>query len=126
MDEDTAAFNKIMDAWRADAEVREAAIDAATRYAIEVPLDVMAVSLKAMNVCETMAKTGMEASLSDAAVGGLCLETAVRGAALNVAINAKDLKDESAKAEYLARSERMETEVRTRCEALQSAVRARL
>lgn len=126
VDEDTAAFNKIMDAWRADAEVREAAIDAATRYAIEVPLDVMAVSLKAMDVCESMAKTGMEASLSDAAVGGLCLETAVRGAALNVAINAKDLKDESAKAEYLARSERMETEARTRCEGLQTAVRAKL
>ena len=126
VDEDTAAFNKIMDAWRADSAVRDAAIEDATKYAIEVPLRVMATAIEAMDVCEAMATTGMEASLSDAAVGGLCLETAARGAALNVAINAKDLKDEAAKSRFLAEASKLEAEARTRCEALQASVRAKL
>ena len=126
VDEDTAAFNKIMDAWRADAAVRDAAIEDATKYAIEVPLRVMATAIEAMDVCEAMAHSGMEASLSDAAVGGLCLETAARGAALNVAINAKDLKDEAAKTRYTAEAAKLETEARTRCEALQASVKAKL
>ncbi len=126
VDEDTEAFNKIMAAWRADAAVRDEAIEAATKYAIEVPLQVMETAREAMGVCEAMAERGMEASLSDAAVGGLCLDTAARGAALNVAINAKDLKDEAAKSRYLDKANELENEVRTRCEALQSAVRAKL
>ncbi|QDV06810.1 Methenyltetrahydrofolate cyclohydrolase [Planctomycetes bacterium Poly30] len=126
VDEDTAAFNRIMDAWRADESHRAAAIEEATKYAIEVPLQVMATALEAMHVCEAMVERGMEASLSDAAVGALCLETAVRGAALNVAINAKDLKDEAAKAHYVSEAKKMEADARTRCEAVQTSVRKRL
>jgi glutamate formiminotransferase/formiminotetrahydrofolate cyclodeaminase len=126
VDEDTEAFNKIMAAWRADAAVRDEAIEAATKYAIEVPLQVMETARDAMEVCEAMAERGMEASLSDAAVGGLCLDTAARGAALNVAINAKDLKDEAAKSRYLEQANALESEVRTRCEALQTSVKAKL
>ena len=90
VDEDTAAFERIMTAWRADEAVRERAIQDATRYAIEVPLRVMETALAAIDVCEEMIEGGMSASLSDAAVGVLCLRTAVRGAGLNVRINAKD------------------------------------
>ncbi|MFT6831472.1 MAG: glutamate formiminotransferase/formiminotetrahydrofolate cyclodeaminase [Planctomycetota bacterium] len=126
VDEDTAAFNKIMEAWRVDEAQRDAAIEDATKYAIEVPLKVMAAAAEAMAVCEAMAERGMEASLSDAAVGALCLETAARGAALNVAINAKDLKDTEAKARYVAEAERLEADVRSRCEAVQASVKGRL
>ena len=57
-----------------------------------------------MEVMHAMAETGLEASVSDAGVGALCARTAVRGAWLNVRINAKDLTDESVRAEYLERA----------------------
>ncbi|MEM8709869.1 MAG: glutamate formimidoyltransferase, partial [Planctomycetota bacterium] len=126
VDEDTAAFNRIMDAWRADEAVRDEAIEAATAYAIEVPLRVMRTALEGIAVCEAMIERGMEASLSDAAVGALCLETAARGAALNVSINAKDLKDGGKKATFLADAKALEAEARQRCEAVQTAAAGKL
>ena len=126
VDEDTEAFNGIMAAWRADASVRDAAILEATRVAIEVPLRVMRTALDALDVCEAMAERGMEASLSDAAVGALCIRTAVLGAGLNVRINAKDLSDAAARDEYLARASALEEEVRRREAALVDAVAKRL
>jgi glutamate formiminotransferase/formiminotetrahydrofolate cyclodeaminase len=101
VDEDTNAFNKIMEAFRlpkgtADEKAtRKAAIQAATQYAIEVPLKVMELTLETFDVIKAMANIGNPASITDAAVGALCARTAVRGAFLNVRINAKDLKDET-------------------------------
>ncbi|MEL6431321.1 MAG: glutamate formimidoyltransferase [Planctomycetota bacterium] len=126
VDEDTKAFNRIMAAWRADEEVRDQRILEATKHAIEVPLDVMETALESMTVCEEMAAKGMEASLSDAAVGALCIRTAVLGAGLNVRINAKDLADEAAKAEYLKRAERLESEATKRADALVRNVSSQL
>ena len=126
VDEDTEAFNRIMAAWKADEAHRAAAIQDATRYAIEVPLRVMRTSLEAMGICEAMAEKGMDASLSDAAVGALCIRTAVLGAGLNVRINAQDLEDEGAKAAFLAEATSLEEEARSREEALIEAVGKRL
>ena len=126
VDEDTEAFNRIMAAWKADEAHRAAAIQDATRYAIEVPLRVMRTSLEAMGICEAMAEKGMDASLSDAAVGALCIRTAVLGAGLNVRINAQDLEDEGAKAALLAEATSLEEEARSREEALIEAVGKRL
>ncbi len=126
VDEDTEAFNRIMAAWKADEAHRAAAIQDATRYAIEVPLRVMRTSLEAMGICEAMAEKGMDASLSDAAVGALCIRTAVLGAGLNVRINAQDLEDEAAKAAFLAEATSLEEEARSREEALIEAVGKRL
>jgi glutamate formiminotransferase/formiminotetrahydrofolate cyclodeaminase len=101
VDEDTNAFNKIMDAFRlskgtADEKAtRKAAIQAATQYAIEVPLKVMELTLETFDVIKAMANIGNPASITDAAVGALCARAAIRGAFLNVRINAKDLKDET-------------------------------
>ncbi|MEM9378732.1 MAG: glutamate formimidoyltransferase [Planctomycetota bacterium] len=126
VDEDTEAFHLIMAAWRADESVREAEILAATKNAIEVPLRVMRTALEAMDVCEAMAERGMEASLSDAAVGALCLRTAVLGAGLNVRINAKDLADAAARDAYLAEATELEDAARRREAALVESVCARL
>jgi glutamate formiminotransferase/formiminotetrahydrofolate cyclodeaminase len=99
VDEDTRAFNRIIEAFRmpkgseAEIESRKAAIEDATRYATEIPLQVMQTALDSMEVMEAMLKSGMQSSLSDAAVGMLCARTAVTGAYFNVRINAKDLKD---------------------------------
>ena len=103
VDRDTDAFNEIMAAWRVEGdEARKEAIQAATRLAIAVPLQVMRASLEALEVCQLMATDGLQASLSDAGVGALCARLAARGALLNVRINAKDLTDEAARSDYLS------------------------
>lgn len=126
VDEDTAAFNAIMEAWKAPTDVRQARIEAATVGAIEVPLAVMRDALAALDVCRLMAETGMEASLSDAAVGVLCARAAIRGAGFNVRINAKDLTDTARKAEFLAEADRFEAEAAAREDAVVALVRSKL
>ncbi|MEZ6013842.1 MAG: glutamate formimidoyltransferase [Planctomycetota bacterium] len=126
VDEDTAAFQGIMEAWRAPADERAARIEAATVRAIEAPLAVMREALAALDVCRAMADIGMEASTSDAAVGALCARTAVRGAGFNVRINAKGLTDEVRKAEFLAEVERLEREAEQRETEVLALVQRRL
>ncbi len=99
VDEDTNAFNKIMEAFRlpksSDEEktIRLQAIEDATKGAIETPLSVMRISYKSMEVMKAMAESGLQASISDAGVGALAARSAVMGAFLNVKINTADLKD---------------------------------
>lgn len=99
VDEDTNAFNKIMDAFglpkSTDEEkaARSAAIQAATLYAIEVPFKVMELSYQSMEVIKAMAEIGNPNSVTDAGVGALAARSAVYGAFLNVKINASSLKD---------------------------------
>ncbi|PQB04098.1 glutamate formimidoyltransferase [Aureitalea marina] len=110
VDEDTHAFNKIIDAFRmpkdSDAEKakRAKAIEAATLYATEVPLKVMETALASMEVMQAMAQDGLQNSLSDAGVGILCARAAVLGAYFNVKINAKDLKDRKKAEDLLTRA----------------------
>ncbi len=99
VDEDTAAFNKIMDALtlpkKTDEEkaARAAAMQAATLYATQVPLRTMKAAYKVFEVVEAMAAEGNPNSVSDAGVGALAARSAVLGAFLNVRINAAGLKD---------------------------------
>ena len=72
---------------------RKAALEAASKYAIEIPFKVMNVAFSAFEVVEAMAKTGNPASVSDAGVGAMCCRTAVMGAYLNVKINAAGIND---------------------------------
>jgi len=111
VDEDTNAFNKIIDGFRmpkgSDEEkaLRLEAIEAATKYATEVPFKVMETAYNSMEVAQTMLKDGMESSLSDSAVGILCAKTAVTGAYFNVRINAKDIKDRAFAEDIINRGE---------------------
>lgn len=99
VDEDTRAFNKIIAAFRMpksnekEIEQRKQAIEEATKYATEIPLQVMKTACNSMEVMKEMIKKGLQSSLSDAGVGALCAKTAVQGAYFNVRINAKDIKD---------------------------------
>ena len=99
VDEDTNAFNKIMDAFGLpkgsdeEKKARKQAIQDATKYATEVPLKVVEISFKSMEVMKAMAEIGNPNSVTDAGVGALCARTAVRGALLNVKINAGGLDD---------------------------------
>ena len=111
VDEDTQAFNKIMDAFGlpkgSDEEkaARDEAIQNATKGAIDVPFKVMELALESMEVLKAMAESGLSASVSDAGVGALCARSAVMGAFLNVRINTSDLKDTNYKEDILKRGE---------------------
>lgn len=132
VDEDTAAFNKIMDAFglpnKSDAEkaARSEAIQAATRYAIEVPYRVMQRAGEVLPVLKAMVETGMQSSLSDGGVGALCIKTAVSGAFLNVKINAATLKDETYKNDILAKASALETAVLSEADAIIAEVHKRI
>ena len=99
VDEDTAAFNRIMDVFgmpkgtAEEKEARAAAMEAATLYATQVPLRTMKTAYKAFDVVRAMAEEGNPNSVSDAGVGALAARSAVMGACLNVKINAAGLKD---------------------------------
>ncbi len=111
VEEDTQAFNRLMDAFglpkTTDAEkgFRKEAIQAATLNAMLVPLKVMQLSYESMEVMKAMAENGNPNSVSDAGVGALCARTAVRGAWLNVKINASGLADKVKMAEILQQAE---------------------
>ena len=102
VDEDTEAFNRIMEAFglpkKTDEEkaARSAAIQAATLFATQVPLHTMQASFKVFELCKAMAEEGNPNSVSDAGVGVLAARAAVLGAGLNVKINASGLKDREA------------------------------
>lgn len=99
IDEDTRAFNLIMDAFQLpnqseeDKARRSEAIQEATKKAALVPWEVMQVSFSALEVLKAMAENGMKSSVSDIGVGAWCVRTAVEGAFLNVKINVSGLKD---------------------------------
>jgi glutamate formiminotransferase/formiminotetrahydrofolate cyclodeaminase len=101
VDEDTNAFNDIIAAVRmpkgteAEKAERHDAMQAATKQAIEIPFQVMAMALESMNVIKAMAEIGNPNSISDAGVGALCARTAIHGAFLNVKINSADLEDQA-------------------------------
>lgn len=114
VDEDTNAFNKIMNAFglpkKTDEEkaARSAAIQEATKFATEVPFHTMQKSMEAFEVCRAMVEWGNPASVTDGGVGALAARSAVMGAHLNVKINASSLKDEAFKNDILAKAAALE------------------
>lgn len=111
VDEDTAAFNKIMDAFslpkvnEEEKATRQQAIQEATKYATEVPFKVLETAYNSMEVMQAMAEIGNPNSVTDAGVGALCARTAVRGALLNVKINAAGLKDKAFAKDIIAKGD---------------------
>lgn len=99
VDEDTAAFNRIMAAFglpketEEERQTRSVAIQEATLYAAQVPLRTMKASMQVFDICKAMVSEGNPNSVSDAGVGALAARAAVLGAGLNVKINTGNLKD---------------------------------
>jgi len=116
VDEDTAAFNKVMDAFalpKDSAEekaARAAAIQLATKGAAEIPLKVMETASKSYQLLSEMAEKGNPASVSDVGVGLLAVRACVEGAAMNVRINLAGLKDEKWKSALLEKLQRIRAE----------------
>jgi len=101
VDKDTAAFNKIMDAFglpkNTDEEktIRAKAIQDATLFATEVPYITMQKAFEGFEICKAMVEIGNPNSITDAGVGVLSIRSAIYGAYLNVKINASGLKDKT-------------------------------
>ncbi len=113
VDEDTDAFNEIMTAFGMpnstpeEKTARKAAIQAATKKAIEVPLKVMRLSMDSFPLIRQMVETGNPNSVTDAGVGALCARAAVYGAFLNVKVNATGLDDKNYATQVVAEAEKM-------------------
>ncbi len=101
VDEDTASFNGIMDAFRLqkgseeEKVARNKAIQAATKYAIEIPFQAMETIYESLELIEKMVELGNPNSITDAGVGALCARAGIHGAFMNVKINSADLKDKT-------------------------------
>ena len=113
VDEDTRSFNKIIDAFSLpkgtdeEKQQRSAAIQGATKYAIEVPYRTMEKAFDVFALCRAMVEVGNPNSVTDAGVGALCARSAVLGAYLNVKINAGSLKDKEFVDTILAKAEQL-------------------
>ena len=116
IDEDTNAFNRIMDCFsmpkgtEAEKAARAQALEQATLYAAQVPLRTMEATLKALPLALQMAEKGNPASASDAGVAALAAVAAIKGARLNVRINAAGLQDKTSAAPLLDRADTIVSE----------------
>jgi glutamate formiminotransferase/formiminotetrahydrofolate cyclodeaminase len=114
VDLDTAAFNKIMEAFNlpkgTDEEkaIRTQTIQDATKYAIEIPFKVMQAAYGSLTVIKAMAETGNPNSVTDAGVAALCARSAVIGAFMNVKINASGYKDKEFTDAVIAEGDELE------------------
>lgn len=111
VDEDTNAFNKIMDAVRMpkateeEKAARAQAMEDATKFATMVPFQTMELCLGCMDVCQAMAEIGNPNSVTDAGVGALAARSGVIGAFMNVKINAADLTDKAWAKDIIAKGQ---------------------
>ncbi len=132
VEEDTAAFNKVMDAFalpKASAEekaARSGAIEEATKHAAEIPLKVMETASKSYELLSEMAETGNPASISDVGVGLLATRACIDGAALNVKINLGQLKDEKFKSALVEKVRQIAANSESQFEKINQVVEKKL
>ncbi len=125
VDEDTHAFNRIMDGFGLpkgtdeEKKHRSAIIEEASKYAMQVPLMTAETALASMEVMKQMVEQGNPNSVTDAGVGALCARTAVLGAVMNVRINASGIKDKAFTEELLVKA----TDVEQQAEAAEAEIR---
>ena len=132
VDEDTAAFNKVMAAFGLPKDspeekaARMKAIQGANEYAAEIPLKVMETASRSYDLLKEMAEKGNPASISDVGVGLLATRTCIEGAGMNVRINLSGLKDENVKAALRGRMSRLSAESEARYNAARDWVERKL
>ncbi|MCD4681949.1 MAG: glutamate formimidoyltransferase [Bacteroidales bacterium] len=132
VDEDTNAFNKIMDAFglpkksEEDQATRNKAIQDATKYAIEIPFKVMQLCYESMEVNKAMAEFGNPNSVSDAGVGAIAALAGVKGAFLNVKINASDLDDKAFVKEIISKGSKLLKDAATKQKEILNIVEEKL
>jgi glutamate formiminotransferase/formiminotetrahydrofolate cyclodeaminase len=130
VDEDTNAFNKIMNAFGLpkgtdeEKKARTQAIEDATKYACEIPFKVMETAYSILPMLAAMVEQGNPNSITDAGVGVLCVKTAVRGAYFNVLVNAQGLKDRTFAEDIKSRAKQILDQNHAEADALIAKVEA--
>jgi glutamate formiminotransferase/formiminotetrahydrofolate cyclodeaminase len=132
VDEDTNAFNQVMDAFGLpkgsdeEKKARAASIESATKYAAEIPLKVMETSAKSYALLAEMAEKGNPASISDVGVGAGATRACIDGAALNVRINLAQLKDEKFKSELSKKVEKLKADSESNFKKIEQIVQSKI
>jgi glutamate formiminotransferase/formiminotetrahydrofolate cyclodeaminase len=132
VDEDTAAFNKVIDAFALPKEsaeekaARSAAIEQATKYAAEIPFKAMETAFKSYQLLSEMADKGNPASISDVGVGALATRACIEGAAMNVRINLAGLKDEKFKSAFVEKVRKISADSEARFKEINRVVEKKL
>src|SRR5438093_21519 len=132
VEDDTAAFNKVMDAFALPKEsaeeraARSAAVEEATKYAAEVPLKVMETDSKSYQLLSEMAERGNPASISDVGVGALATRACIEGAELNVRINLGQLKDEKFRSALLEKVQKVSSDSKAQFSKITEVVESKL
>jgi glutamate formiminotransferase/formiminotetrahydrofolate cyclodeaminase len=132
VDEDTAAFNRVMNAFSLPKDsveekaARSAAIQLANKYAAEIPLRVMETAFKSYQLLAEMAEKGNPASISDVGVGLLASRACIDGAAMNVRINLAGMKDEKLKAALQKKSQEISAESESRFKQINQVVESKM
>jgi len=130
VDEDTDAFNRVMEAMRLPKDTseqqaeRSRAIEAANKAAADVPLQTARLCLEAIELADLAAKKGNRNSASDAGVAALASRAGVEGAALNVRINLAGMTDEAFKASAAKAADALEADARRLCDGVLARVAA--
>ncbi len=124
VDEDTNAFNAVMDANRLPANsdeeksIKQKAVLAANKYAIEIPLEAAELSLSVLDIANELVKKGNPNSVSDVGVAGEVALAGVRGACMNVLINLPGVKDKR----YTNRKKKQVNELLAKAPELEQSV----
>jgi glutamate formiminotransferase/formiminotetrahydrofolate cyclodeaminase len=132
VDEDTEAFNRILEAFslpknsEAEKKVRRDAVQSATKNATIVPFVVMETAFRGFELIRAMVETGNPNSVTDAGVGALALHSCIKGAGLNVKVNASGLEDKTFAAEIISKAQLLESKAVDEEEAIIKMVRSRI
>ncbi len=126
IDDDTWAFQKVMEAGKLPAAQREVAMREATLGAAAVPLAVVEMCPEIVDLCRRALDVGMKASASDAGVGATMARSAAVGAAMNVSINLQEMTDDAEAADMLQRADAALKVTEVASEALVAEVWRRL
>jgi len=100
VDEDTEAFNQVMEANRLPAndekekKVKEKAVDTANKYAIDIPMETAEKCFRVIELTNTLVEKGNPNSVSDAGVSAEIALAGVRGGGMNVLINLNGIDDQ--------------------------------
>jgi formiminotetrahydrofolate cyclodeaminase len=128
IDADTAAYDQVVAAYRlpkaTDAEkaARKDAVQRALRRAIDVPLQVMQLSARALEAAASVAAHGNRSASSDVGVAVALLGCGLRGARLNVEINLTSVQDEAYRTRIGGEIDRLSASAQASAEAAEAAL----
>jgi glutamate formiminotransferase / formiminotetrahydrofolate cyclodeaminase len=128
VDEDTDAFNRLLESFslpkksEEEKRLRNVAVQEATKNAVLVPLKVMESAYSCFGLIREMVEEGNPNSVTDAGVGALALSACIKGAYLNVKINASDIEDKDFVKEVLVKGCDIDSKAKMEEEAIMKMV----